>query len=50
MQPELLKNLVSKDVHYGYCLPLPLSKATKTPNILIMLMNIQVKNTINKYG
>jgi hypothetical protein len=31
LQPELFKNLVSKDIHYGYCLPLPLVKATKNP-------------------
>jgi hypothetical protein len=50
LQPELLKQFLSKDVHYGYCLPLPLGKATKIPNILITPMNIQKKNTINKFG
>ncbi len=50
LQPELLKKLISKDVHYGYCLPLPLAKATKIPNILITQINIQKQNTINKYG
>ena len=50
LQPELLKNLVSKDVHSGYCLPLPLVKATKIPNILITRMNIQKQNTIKEYG
>ena len=50
LQPELLKKLVSKDVHYGYCLPLPLAKATKIPSILIAPMNIQKQNTINEYG
>jgi hypothetical protein len=29
MQPELLKKLVSKDVQFGYCLPLSLTKATE---------------------
>jgi hypothetical protein len=41
LQPELFKNLVLKDVHYGYCLPLPLVKATKIPHILIVPMNTQ---------
>ena len=50
LQPELLKKLVSKDVHYGYCLPLPLAKATKIPHILIAPMNIQKQNTIDEYG
>ena len=27
LQPDLLQKLVSKDVHFGYCLPLPLDKA-----------------------
>ena len=50
LQPELLKKLISKDVHYGYCLPLPLAKATKIPNILIAPMDIQKQNTISEYG
>ncbi len=50
LQPELLKLLVSKDVHYGYCLPLPLGNATKIPNILIAPMNIQKQNTIDEFG
>ncbi len=50
LQPELLKQLVLKDVHYGYCLLLPLGKATKIPNILIAPMNIQKQNMIDKFG
>ncbi len=50
LQSKLLKKLVSKDVHYGYCLPLPPAKATKIPNILIAPMNIQKQNTIDKYS
>ncbi len=41
MKPELLLQLMSKDVHFGYCLPLPLAKAKKIPDILIAPMNIQ---------
>jgi hypothetical protein len=50
MQLDLLLQLMSKDVHFGYCLPLPLTKAEKIPNILIAPMNIQQQNTINEYG
>ena len=50
LQPELLKQLVLKDVLYGYCLPLPLGKATKIPHILIAPMNIQKQNMIDKFG
>ena len=50
MQPELPKKLVSKDVHFGYCLPLPLTKAAHSPDILIVPMNIQQQNAINEHG
>ncbi len=50
LQPQLLQQLVSKDVHFGYCLPLPLGKASKIPGILLTLMNIQKQNTIDKLG
>jgi len=50
LQPELLKTLISKDVCYGYCLPLPLEKATNIPNVLIAPMNIQKPNTIDEFG
>jgi hypothetical protein len=41
LQPELLQKLVSKDVHFGYCLPLPLDKTQKNPGALLAPMNIQ---------
>ncbi len=50
LQPKLLKQLVLKDVHFGYCLPLPLAKARKIPGILLAPMNIQKQNSINKLG
>ena len=50
LQPKLLQKLVSKDVHFGYCLPLPLDKARKIPGALLAPMNIQKQNTINKHG
>ncbi len=50
VKPDLLLQLMSKDVHFGYCLPLPLAKAEKNPGILIALMNIQKQNTIDEFG
>jgi hypothetical protein len=50
MKLDLLLQLMSKDVHLGYCLPLPLTKAKKIPGILITPMNIQQQNTIDKFG
>ena len=50
LQPNLLQKLVSKDVHFGYCLPLPLDKAQKIPGALLAPMNIQKQNTIDEYG
>jgi hypothetical protein len=50
LQPDLLWKLISMDVHYGYCLPFPLAKATKIPDILIAPFNIQKQNTINEHG
>jgi hypothetical protein len=50
LQPKVLQQLVLKDVHFGYCLPLPLVKARKIPSILLAPMNIQKQNSINKLG
>ena len=50
LQPKLLQKLVSKDVHFGYCLPLPLDKTRKIPGALLTPMNIQKQNTINEHG
>lgn len=49
-KPDLLLQLMSKDVHFGYCLPLPLAKAEKIPGVLIAPMNIQQQNTIDEFG
>ena len=35
LQPELLQKLVSKDVRFGYCLPLPLNKTRKIPGLFL---------------
>jgi hypothetical protein len=50
LQPSLLRKLVTKDVHFGYCLPLPLGKAKNIPGILLTPMIIQKQNTINEHG
>ncbi len=50
MKPDLLLQLMLKDVHFGYCLPLPLAKAEKIPGILIAPMNIQQQSTIDEFG
>jgi hypothetical protein len=50
VKPDLLLQLMLKDVHFGYCLPLPLAKAEKIPGILIAPMNIQKQNTINEFA
>ena len=41
LQPKLFQQPVSKDVQFGYCLPLPLDKARTIPGILLTPMNIQ---------
>ena len=50
LQPELLQKLVSQDVHFGYCHPLPLNKTQKIPGALLAPMNIQKQNTIDEHG
>ena len=40
LQPKLLQQLVLKDSHSSYFLPLPLAKARKIPGILLTPMNI----------
>ncbi len=49
LQPDLLRKLVTKDVQFGYCLPLPLEKAKNTPGILLAPKNIQKQNMIDEH-
>ncbi len=49
-KPELLQHLISKDVKYGYSLPIPLSCVKSIPGLLMAPMNIMMQNTINKIG
>ncbi len=44
LQPNLLRKLVTKDIHFGHCLPLPLGKAKNIPGILLAPMNIQTRS------
>jgi hypothetical protein len=47
---ELLWHLISKDVKYGYSLPIPLSCVKSIPGLLMAPMNIMTQNTINEIG
>lgn len=49
-QPDLLTELVVKDVDYGYALALPLSKIKHLPGICMAPVNIAPQNTIDEYG
>jgi len=49
-QPDLLHQLVCKDVTYGYALPLPLDAIRNIPGVLMAPMNIQRQNTIDESG
>lgn len=49
-QPDLLTELVVKDVDYGYALALPLSKIKQLPGICMAPVNIAPQNTIDEYG
>jgi hypothetical protein len=49
LQPKLLQKLVSKDVHFGNCLPLLLDKTRKIPGALLTPMNIQKQNIIKEH-
>ncbi len=48
--PDLLRELVEKDMRYGYCIPLPLRNVKLIPKLFFAPMNIQHQNTIDKTG
>jgi hypothetical protein len=48
--PVLLRELVEKDVTYGYCILFPLRKAMQIPKLLFAPMNIQHQNAIDETG
>ena len=49
-KPELLRELVDKDVVHGYALPVPLNKIRLIPGICMAPMNIAPQNTIDEHG
>ena len=49
-KPELLKNLINKDVIHGYSLPILLSSVKSIPGLVMAPMNIMAQNTINEHG
>ena len=48
--PDVLANLVAKDVNHGYAMAWPLSKSLTIPSILLASMNIMHQKTINESG
>ncbi len=49
-KPKLLLKLISKDVKYGYSVPIPLDSVKLIPRLEMAPMNIMAQNTINKFG
>ena len=49
-KPDLLKELVAKDVIYGYAMALPLEKIEQLDEICMAPMNIAPQHTIDKFG
>ena len=49
-KPDLLRELVNKDVVHGYALPIPLSRITRVPRAVLAPLNIAAQNTINEFG
>ena len=48
-KPDLLKKLISKDVKYGYSLPIPLESVTQIKGLEMAPMKIMAQNTIDKF-
>ena len=49
-KPTDLKNLVKKDVDYGFAIPIPTNKIMNIPGICMALVNIAPQNTIDEHG
>ena len=47
---DLLKKLISKDIKYGYSLPIRLESVTQIKGLEMAPMNIMAQNTIDKFG
>ena len=50
LKPDILKKLISKDVKYGYSLPIPLDSLTRMKGLEMAPMNIMAQNTIDEFG
>jgi hypothetical protein len=50
LKPDLLKKLISKDVKFGYSLPIPLESVTRIKGLKMAPMNIMAQNTIDEFG
>ena len=50
LRKETLRTMISEKVCHSYMLPLPLSKITKIPGILLAPLNIVRQNTIDEEG
>ena len=48
--PKILKELVEKDVTFGYGLVLPLEELNNVPGVLLAPMNIMKQNSIDEHG
>jgi hypothetical protein len=49
-KPDLLKELVTKDIIYGYAIALPLEKIEQFKEICMAPLNIAPQHTIDKFG
>ena len=49
-KPDFLKELVTKDVSYGYVMALPLRKIEQFKEICMAPMNIASQHTIDEFG
>jgi len=47
---DLLKKLISKDVKFGYSLPIPLESVTQIKGLEMAPVNIMAQNTIDAFG
>jgi hypothetical protein len=47
---DLLKKLISKDVKFGYSLPIPLKSVMQIKGLEMAPMNIMEQNTIDEFG
>jgi hypothetical protein len=47
--PELLLKLISKDIKYGYSIPITLDSVKLILSLEMAPMNIMTQNTINKF-